>query len=141
MYHVTAPGGQEYNCKTVEILLTFSARFVSLTQFEDQTKCTKCFFVKIFLQRPSLVFDVPGMTTDFYLNLLDWGKENILAMALGSSVYLRKEEGTSAQQLLQRTGGTACPTSVAWSCDGKRLAVGFADSQIEVWDIHAMHRV
>ncbi|XP_014758801.1 cell division cycle 20.3, cofactor of APC complex isoform X2 [Brachypodium distachyon] len=91
--------------------------------------------------RPSLVFDVPGMTTDFYLNLLDWGKENILAMALGSSVYLRKEEGTSAQQLLQRTGGTACPTSVAWSCDGKRLAVGFADSQIEVWDIHAMHRI
>jgi cell division cycle protein 20 (cofactor of APC complex) len=81
------------------------------------------------------------MADDFYLNLMDWGKENMLAMALESDVYLKKEHGESVEKLQRCNIGISPPTSVSWSCDGKRLAVGCADSQIEVWDIHAMHRV
>jgi hypothetical protein len=35
------------------------------------------------------------MADDFYLNLMDWGKENMLAMPLASDVYLKKEHGES----------------------------------------------
>ena len=84
---------------------------------------------------------MPGMADNFYLNLMDWGKENMLAMALSSDVYLKKEHGESVQKLPRCDIGSSLPTSVAWSCDGKRLAVGCANAQIEVWDMHAMHRV
>lgn len=37
---------------------------------------------------PYKVLDAPSLQDDFYLNLVDWSKSNILAVGLGSSVYL-----------------------------------------------------
>lgn len=34
------------------------------------------------------VLDAPLLQDDFYLNLVDWSSQNILAVGLGSSVYL-----------------------------------------------------
>lgn len=34
------------------------------------------------------VLDAPGLVDDFYLNLLDWSSENILAAGLGNCVYI-----------------------------------------------------
>jgi cell division cycle protein 20 (cofactor of APC complex) len=34
------------------------------------------------------VLDAPDIVDDYYLNLLDWSSNNILAVALGSAVYL-----------------------------------------------------
>lgn len=37
------------------------------------------------------ILDAPGLRDDFYLNLLDWSKTNILAVALAADIYLWKE--------------------------------------------------
>ncbi len=37
---------------------------------------------------PFKVLDAPALQDDFYLNLVDWSFKNILAVGLGSSVYL-----------------------------------------------------
>ena len=34
------------------------------------------------------VLDAPLLQDDFYLNLVDWSNQNVLAVGLGSSVYL-----------------------------------------------------
>lgn len=37
---------------------------------------------------PYKVLDAPSLQDDFYLNLLDWSASNVVAVGLGSSVYL-----------------------------------------------------
>ena len=37
---------------------------------------------------PFKVLDAPNLQDDFYLNLIDWSASNVLAVALGSSVYM-----------------------------------------------------
>lgn len=38
--------------------------------------------------KPFRILDAPGLQDDFYLNLVDWSAQNILAVALESSVYV-----------------------------------------------------
>jgi cell division cycle 20-like protein 1 (cofactor of APC complex) len=37
---------------------------------------------------PFKVLDAPALQDDFYLNLIDWGSQNFLAVGLASNVYL-----------------------------------------------------
>ena len=37
---------------------------------------------------PYRILDAPGLQDDFYLNLVDWSSQNILAVALESAVYV-----------------------------------------------------
>lgn len=37
---------------------------------------------------PLKVLDAPNILDDFYLQLLDWGSNGILAVCLGSAIYL-----------------------------------------------------
>jgi WD40 repeat protein len=37
---------------------------------------------------PFKVLDAPALQDDFYLNLVDWSSLNVLAVGLGSCVYL-----------------------------------------------------
>jgi hypothetical protein len=36
----------------------------------------------------SQVLDAPALQDDFYLNLVDWSAQNVLAVGLGGCVYL-----------------------------------------------------
>src|SRR5690349_5836884 len=36
-------------------------------------------------QKPERVLDAPGIMDDYYVNLIDWGKTNVLAVALGTA--------------------------------------------------------
>ncbi len=42
-------------------------------------------------QQPEKVLDAPELLDDYYLNLLGWNSQNVLSIALGSSVYLWNE--------------------------------------------------
>ncbi|EHA8588955.1 cell division cycle 20.2, cofactor of APC complex-like [Cocos nucifera] len=75
------------------------------------------------------------------INGLDWGKSNILAVALGPSVYLWNAEKREVKLLRRVNDEEDHPTSVAWSGDGKTLAVGFASSRIELWDVASSRQV
>ena len=44
--------------------------------------------VRYISKTPFKVLDAPELQDDFYLNLVDWSSTNILAVGLGSCVYL-----------------------------------------------------
>jgi len=44
--------------------------------------------VRKIAKDPFRVLDAPNLCDDFYLNLVDWSAKNILAVALGQSVYI-----------------------------------------------------
>jgi cell division cycle 20-like protein 1, cofactor of APC complex len=82
---------------------------------------------------PFKVLDAPALTDDFYLNLVDWSAENVLAVGLGSCVYLWSA-CTSLVTKLCDLGHDGPVCSVAWSVSGKELAVGTGSGLLQVWD-------
>ena len=60
------------------------------------------------------VLDAPSLQDDFYLNLVDWSAENVLAVGLASSVYLWSAH-TSKVTRLTDLPDDDCATSVAWT--------------------------
>lgn len=63
---------------------------------------------------PFKILDAPALQDDFYLNLVDWSSANVLAVGLGSCVYLWSA-CTSKVTKLCDLGTSDCVTSVAWS--------------------------
>ena len=61
---------------------------------------------------PYKVLDAPELADDFYLNLVDWGPSNVLAVGLGDSVYLWNSESGKVEQLTRFEGEQV--TSVGW---------------------------
>ena len=49
--------------------------------------------------KPYRILDAPGLQDDFYLNLVDWSSQNILAVALESSVYVWNATTSTVQEL------------------------------------------
>ena len=65
-------------------------------------------------QNPERILDAPELMDDFYLNLLDWNSENILAVALGQTVYLWNASNGHIQELMQASGSDNYITSISW---------------------------
>ena len=73
------------------------------------------------------------------LNLVDWSPTNILAVALGSTVYLWNAGTGTIEQLFELEGNDyVC--SVAWIQQGPYLAVGTTSGNTELWDCSEMKR-
>jgi len=104
---------------------------------------------------PTRILDAPDLVDDYYLNLISWSSTNILAVALGPSVYTWNAESNTVQLLCQLGNGDIV-TSVSWmsssagggsasspsSCTpAALLAVGCNSSRIELWDAHAQKLV
>jgi cell division cycle 20-like protein 1 (cofactor of APC complex) len=62
---------------------------------------------------PFKVLDAPQLQDDFYLNLVDWSSTDVLAVCLGSAVYLWKASSCSVSKLCDFDASLA--TSVAWA--------------------------
>jgi len=76
------------------------------------------------------------MVDDYYLNLLDWGKSNCLAVGLGRGVYIWNAATSSASLLTELDGDYDYFTSVKWSNDGSLLALGTNNNVCQIWDIN-----
>ncbi|XP_078437668.1 cell division cycle 20.5, cofactor of APC complex-like [Wolffia australiana] len=70
---------------------------------------------------------------------MDWSSTNIIALALGRNLYLWNAGDGQVEEMLTTESEERQPTSVSWSADGTRLAVGFADSTVQIWDL-TVHR-
>jgi len=84
---------------------------------------------------PFKVLDAPQLTDDFYLNLVDWSNQNVLAVGLGSCVYLWSactSKVTKLTELGEETEEGIC--SVSWSSHNSRLAVGTKAGEVQIWD-------
>lgn len=83
---------------------------------------------------PERVLDAPGLVDDFYLNLLTWSLNNLLAIGLEDTVYVWNAS-TGSVGLLCELANKASVTSLRWSDDGSYISIGRDDGFIEIWDI------
>lgn len=93
-----------------------------------------------FMQGESRVLDAPNITNDYYLNIMDWGKTNILAVALGTKLYLWNADNRKVE-LLSEASENDYPASVSWSEDAKMVAAGYRCSKIQLYDAESLKPV
>lgn len=75
------------------------------------------------------------------LNLLDWSASNILAVALGNSIYLWNA-GTGQIEELLTLEGSDHVCSLAWiQGGGSHLAIGITNGTTELWDCDRTKRL
>lgn len=64
---------------------------------------------------PYKVLDAPDLQDDFYLNLVDWSSQNVLAVGLGASVYLWNAYTSQVTRLCDFADETDAISSVSWT--------------------------
>ncbi|KAI8872057.1 WD40 repeat-like protein [Ramicandelaber brevisporus] len=98
------------------------------------------------LNTPDQILDAPDLKEDYYLNLLDWSSENMVAIGLGTSVYLWNANTGDVSSLFsvnpdENPNIPDYISSVSWSKDGCHLAVGISDGVVEIWDAESGSRL
>jgi cell division cycle protein 20 (cofactor of APC complex) len=61
------------------------------------------------------VLDAPGLVNDYYLNLIDWGKNNMLGVCLGEGAFVWNASTQEGHQFYTSDNSLMIPTSIAWS--------------------------
>ncbi|EYU43457.1 hypothetical protein ABFS82_06G143400 [Erythranthe guttata] len=82
---------------------------------------------------PHKVLDAPALQDDFYLNLVDWSSQNVLAVGLGTCVYLWSASNSKVTKLCD-LGPNDSVCSVQWTREGSYISVGTNLGQVQVWD-------
>lgn len=99
----------------------------------DQPKLTKC--RRCIPSTSERTLDAPDLVDDFCLNLLDWSSSNVLAVALGTTVYLwDANSGGSSSELFTIDDEFGPVTSLNWAPDGRQIAIGLNNSEVQLWD-------
>ena len=99
---------------------------------------------------PERILDAPNLVDDYYLNLLEWGRANILAVALGPEIYLWNGESSETSLLmsiikdnsiLNNNNENDVITSLSWMNNGIGLGVGLPNGKIEIWDVVKISKI
>jgi len=90
---------------------------------------------------PIRILDAPNLIDDYYLNLLDWGKKNIIAVALSNEIYLWNNDNFQTSLLMTYENNNNDDmnnyiTSLSWMNNGICLGVGLPNGKIQLWDIN-----
>ena len=83
---------------------------------------------------PFKVLDAPALQDDFYLNLVDWSSSNVLAVGLGTCVYLWSACTSKVTKLCELAPNDSV-ASVAWTQRGTYLGVGTNSGEVQIWDV------
>ncbi|KAJ4777921.1 hypothetical protein LUZ62_062178 [Rhynchospora pubera] len=89
---------------------------------------------------PFKVLDAPALQDDFYLNLVDWSSQNVLAVGLGNCVYLWNACSSKVTKLCD-LGAEDSVCSVGWAQRGNFLAVGTNLGKVQIWDASRCKRM
>jgi cell division cycle 20-like protein 1 (cofactor of APC complex) len=93
-----------------------------------------------FINRTAIkILDAPELEDDFYLNLVDWGPNDCLAVGLGNCVYLWDANTSRVMKLCEFP--TERISSVCWAQQGKHLAIGTNGANMQLWDVKASKRL
>ena len=79
------------------------------------------------------ILDAPEIIDDYYLNLLDWGDNNILAVALSNKLYMWNANNCTVSQLLEYNPELI--TSVSWKQGSRYIAVGDSSHTLKLFDL------
>ncbi|KAH8855120.1 Cell division cycle protein 20 like [Schistosoma japonicum] len=84
---------------------------------------------------PEKVLDAPDILDDFYLNILDWSVDNILAVALNQEVYLWNSISGDITCLMSCGFDDEYVSSLKWSPDSPNIiSVGLSAGRVQLWD-------
>jgi len=93
---------------------------------------------------PFRILDAPDIVDDYYLNLISWSKDNMLAVALAQSVYLWNATNGEIHHLVTLESPSDYVTSVNWcTLQGytKYIAVGTNAHSVHLFDSAEMVKV
>ena len=90
--------------------------------------------IRSIQRNPYKILDAPGLEDDFYLNLLDWGASNLIAIGLENVVYTWNASDNKAVKLYE-VDAPEMICSVSWNAEGKWLAVGDNVGCVKIFDI------
>jgi len=91
-------------------------------------------FARHIPTQPHKILDAPEFVDDYYLNLLSWGSNNCLAVALANSLYLWNATSGDIQCLFETNDAENNITALSWVKDGNYLAIGLNNSEVQLWD-------
>ena len=95
-------------------------------------------------QYPEKILDAPDLVDDYYLNLLDWSSNNIVAVCLAQTVYLWNATTGDIKQLFDTENDVDIITSVSWmkgAANSNIIAIGTSSKQIQLWDTEKFERI
>lgn len=111
----------------------------SSLEFTDDLALTNTVKRKIH-KLPCKVLDAPALQDDYYLNLVDWSHQNVLAVGLGSSVYLWNANNSKVTKLCD-LGINDTVTSVSWSLKDATFSMGTNSGLVQIWDLNKMEKI
>lgn len=89
---------------------------------------------------PFKVLDAPALQDDFYLNLIDWGQQNFLAVGLAANVYLWNGANSKVTKLCD-LGLSDTVTAVGWAKHGPTFTVGTNNGEVHLWDVTKLKKI
>uniref|UniRef100_A0A8C0MD06 Cell division cycle 20B n=2 Tax=Canis lupus familiaris TaxID=9615 RepID=A0A8C0MD06_CANLF len=90
--------------------------------------------------QPEVKIHLSGLRNDYYLNILDWNFRNLVAVALGSSVFIWTGENNVIENI-DLSLNCSYISSVSWIKDGNCLAVGTSEGEVQLWDVVTKKRL
>lgn len=86
-------------------------------------------------QSPASVLDAPGLRDDFYLNILDWSPNDLLAVALDATVYLWEASTSSVRAVCQVDEQFNYISAVSFTSDGSKIICGNSQGCLSMTDV------
>ncbi|XP_043344883.1 cell division cycle protein 20 homolog B isoform X3 [Cervus canadensis] len=91
--------------------------------------------------QPEAKIHLTGLRNDYYLNILDWNFQNLVAIALGSSVYIWNGDNHNRIENIYLSLTCNYISSVSWIKEGTCLAVGTSEGEVQLWDVVTKKRL
>nr|XP_014715822.2 cell division cycle protein 20 homolog B isoform X2 [Equus asinus] len=91
--------------------------------------------------QPEVKIHLTGFRNDYYLNILDWNFQNLVAIALGSSVCIWNGENHNGIENMDLNLTCNYVSSVSWIKEGSCLAVGTSEGEVQLWDVVTKKRL
>jgi cell division cycle 20-like protein 1 (cofactor of APC complex) len=108
----------------------FNTKNIVKKESNEQRKISKA---------PFKVLDAPNLQDDFYLNLLEWSSQNILSVALDSSLYMWNGNNNKVVRFCDINPCSI--SSIAWNQAGSQISIGNSQGITEVWDMERNSKV
>jgi cell division cycle 20-like protein 1 (cofactor of APC complex) len=84
--------------------------------------------VRKIAKTPFKVLDAPNLQDDFYLNLLEWSSQNVLSVALESSLYFWNANTNRVTKFCDLNPHTI--SSINWNDNGSHISIGTSKGTI-----------
>ncbi|XP_009988788.1 PREDICTED: cell division cycle protein 20 homolog B [Tauraco erythrolophus] len=104
-------------------------------------------FRAVTIMKPSIPLEpegrlhIAGLRNDYYLNILDWSLENLIAIAVGPAAHIWTGGTLQAIESIDLNCNSKYISSLAWIKEGTCLAIGTSDGEVQLWDIETKKRL